>query len=213
MHAGQWPPRGISPGVGLRPQMPQKCAGTRIEPPPSLPNPAAEQPEAIAALSPPLDPPAVTSRFQGLFVRPYKQIVGLVGHQKVRYVRRAHHDRAGFTQAADQCCILRGHIAFPQLRAALTFQSGNVDRAFNRDRHTREPSHLFSARQLCLKRRRFFPRSFGAKVDDGIEDRVDPCNSVEVRFHQLGRRYLLLTNESSHLTGRTENQIGHGLSN
>ena len=36
--------------------MPLKCAGTRIEPPPSLPMPPAEQQEAIAAASPPLEP-------------------------------------------------------------------------------------------------------------------------------------------------------------
>jgi len=50
--------------------MPLKCAGTRIDPPPSLPMPPAEHPAAIAAASPPLDPPGVPVRSQGLFVRP-----------------------------------------------------------------------------------------------------------------------------------------------
>src|SRR5882762_5147303 len=54
---GKCPVAGMRPGVGFSPQIPQKCAGTRIEPPPSLPTPPAEQPEAIAAASPPLDPP------------------------------------------------------------------------------------------------------------------------------------------------------------
>src|ERR1700751_1078124 len=45
-----------------------------MEPPPSLPTPPAEQPEAIAAASPPLDPPGVRSRSQGLFVRPYRTL-------------------------------------------------------------------------------------------------------------------------------------------
>ena len=43
--------------------MPQQCAGMRIEPPPSLPIPPAEQKDAIAADSPPLDPPAVREVF------------------------------------------------------------------------------------------------------------------------------------------------------
>src|SRR4029077_10364467 len=60
----------MRPGVGFSPQMPQKWAGTRIEPPPSLPTPPAEQPEAIAAASPPLDPPAEYSVFHGLLVFP-----------------------------------------------------------------------------------------------------------------------------------------------
>src|SRR3972149_2517354 len=48
---------GGGPGVGFKPQMPLKCAGTRMDPAPSVPRPAAEPPAAIAAASPPLDPP------------------------------------------------------------------------------------------------------------------------------------------------------------
>src|SRR5215469_6509259 len=54
--------------------MPQKCAGTRIEPPPSLPIPPVEQPAAMAAASPPLDPPEENSRFQGLLVFPLTKL-------------------------------------------------------------------------------------------------------------------------------------------
>jgi len=54
---GMWPVLGIRPGVGLSPQMPQKWAGTRMEPPPSLPIPPKERPAAMAAASPPLEPP------------------------------------------------------------------------------------------------------------------------------------------------------------
>src|SRR5215469_9517207 len=60
----------MRPGVGLRPQMPQKCAGTRIDPPPSLPTPPATHLEAMAAASPPLDPPAERDRSNGFAVRP-----------------------------------------------------------------------------------------------------------------------------------------------
>src|SRR5690242_19033822 len=64
----------MRPGVGFRPQIPLKCAGTRIDPPPSLPTPPAEHPDAMAAASPPLEPPGVRARSQGLFVRPYKRL-------------------------------------------------------------------------------------------------------------------------------------------
>src|SRR5215470_2472871 len=67
---GKWPVPGIRPGVGFNPQMPQKCAGTRTDPPPSLPTPAADMHAAIAADSPPLEPPAVRVKSQGLLVRP-----------------------------------------------------------------------------------------------------------------------------------------------
>jgi len=60
---------GILPGVGFIPHIPQKCAGTRMEPPPSLPTPPAEHPDAIAAASPPLEPPALRDKSQGLLER------------------------------------------------------------------------------------------------------------------------------------------------
>src|SRR5580704_4830307 len=71
---GKCPVDGIRPGVGLSPQMPQKCAGTRMEPPPSLPTPPIEQPAAMAAASPPLEPPAEYDKFQGLLVSPVRTL-------------------------------------------------------------------------------------------------------------------------------------------
>src|SRR5262252_7969108 len=64
----------MRPGVVFNPQIPQKCAGTRIDPPPSLPTPPAEQPLAIAAASPPLEPPDENPAFQGLPVRPVNRL-------------------------------------------------------------------------------------------------------------------------------------------
>src|SRR5207249_2562743 len=69
------PVAGTRPGVGFSPQIPQKCAGTRIEPPPSLPTPPAEQPAAIAAASPPLEPPEECAKFHGLLVLPLSRLL------------------------------------------------------------------------------------------------------------------------------------------
>ncbi len=69
-HGGRWPRPGMRPGVGLSEQMPVKCAGTRTDPPLSLPSPPAESPAAMAADSPPLDPPGDRSRSHGFRVRP-----------------------------------------------------------------------------------------------------------------------------------------------
>ena len=46
--------------------MPQKLAGMRIEPAPSEPIASGPSPAATAAAAPPLDPPAVLARSQGL---------------------------------------------------------------------------------------------------------------------------------------------------
>ena len=51
---------------GLMPKTPQKLAGIRMEPPPSLPLARVHRPEARADAAPPLDPPEVLSGFQGL---------------------------------------------------------------------------------------------------------------------------------------------------
>ena len=44
---------------GLKPQIPQKAAGTRTLPPMSAPIPRTEPPAAMSAASPPEDPPLV----------------------------------------------------------------------------------------------------------------------------------------------------------
>src|ERR1700737_2010932 len=62
--------RGTRPKVGLMPTTPQNADGTRIEPTPSVPIASGPHPAAIEAAAPPLDPPLVRSRFQGLRVMP-----------------------------------------------------------------------------------------------------------------------------------------------
>ena len=69
---GKWPLPEMRPGVGFKPAMPQKWAGTRIDPPPSLATPPGEQRAAMAAASPPLEPPGVRSESSGWFVRPVR---------------------------------------------------------------------------------------------------------------------------------------------
>ena len=56
--------------VGFNPTNPQKAEGSRMEPPKSVPSPRGDIPEAMAEASPPLEPPAVCSRFHGLRVSP-----------------------------------------------------------------------------------------------------------------------------------------------
>jgi len=67
---GLCPRPGTRPGVGFSEQMPQKCAGSRTDPPLSLPSPPADSPAAIAAASPPLDPPEERFGSHGFLVLP-----------------------------------------------------------------------------------------------------------------------------------------------
>ncbi len=66
---------GTRPNVGLCPTSPVKLAGSRIEPPPSLPIATVHSPAATADAAPPLDPPGVWSRCHGLRVAPNARVV------------------------------------------------------------------------------------------------------------------------------------------
>jgi hypothetical protein len=68
--SGMCPVEGTRCSVGLSPYIPQKCAGTRIEPPMSLPTSSGERPAATAAALPPLLPPQVRVWSHGFVVRP-----------------------------------------------------------------------------------------------------------------------------------------------
>jgi hypothetical protein len=67
---GMWPRCGTRPWLGLWPNTPQQCAGTRIDPPMSLPSSRLVKPAATAAAEPPDEPPGVRVRSHGLLVVP-----------------------------------------------------------------------------------------------------------------------------------------------
>jgi hypothetical protein len=74
---------GLAGAVGTRqsccfsPTIPQKLAGIRIEPAPSVPSASGASPAATAAAAPPLDPPALAScaGSQGLRVTPKRGLL------------------------------------------------------------------------------------------------------------------------------------------
>src|SRR5205085_301440 len=58
------------PVVGFSPNVPHMDAGMRIEPPVSEPSAQGMMPAATAAPEPPLEPPVILVRSQGLYVGP-----------------------------------------------------------------------------------------------------------------------------------------------
>src|ERR1700712_627174 len=65
---------GTAPNVGLCPTTPQKEAGIRIDPPPSVPRARQVMPAATDAPATPLDPPGVLPRSHGFRVRPCNRL-------------------------------------------------------------------------------------------------------------------------------------------
>jgi hypothetical protein len=63
-------PDDTRPRDGRSENKPQHAAGIRSEPPPSFPAAIGTMPAATAAAAPPLEPPGVRVKSQGLFVRP-----------------------------------------------------------------------------------------------------------------------------------------------
>src|SRR5262249_48539404 len=61
---------GTRPKEALKPTIPQKDAGLRMDPPPSVPRARGASPAATAAPAPPDEPPGVRSWSHGLRVRP-----------------------------------------------------------------------------------------------------------------------------------------------
>src|SRR6202166_4916304 len=64
----------MRPCVALSPTIPVSAAGPRTEIARSLPMPIGERPAAIAADSPPLEPPGVRSRFHGFLDNPVTRL-------------------------------------------------------------------------------------------------------------------------------------------
>src|SRR5712692_4668813 len=64
----------MRPNDALKPKTPAKAAGIRMDPPPSVPMCNGPKPAAAAAEAPPLEPPGVRSRFQGLRVGPNSRL-------------------------------------------------------------------------------------------------------------------------------------------
>src|SRR5919197_628469 len=74
---------GMRPYEGLSPKMPQKAAGLRMDPPPSVPRANGPSPAATAAPAPPDEPPGVRSRFHGLRVTPKTRLSVIPTQPKV----------------------------------------------------------------------------------------------------------------------------------
>jgi hypothetical protein len=68
------PVMGTRPCVAFMEVMPVCAAGPRTEMARSVPRPIGDMPAAIAADSPPLDPPGVRVKSQGLFDRPESRL-------------------------------------------------------------------------------------------------------------------------------------------
>ena len=177
--------------------MPLKCAGTRIDPPPSLPTPPADRPAAMAAASPPLDPPGVRSSAHGLLVRPYSALS--VSHAiscsatlvTPRTMAPAARRRATSvasasprTPARNREPVSKGMPATEMELLMLMGRRGEVPNAECRVPSEARPRPGASRR---VRRPCIGQRALGVEADVGVRARVQRLDALQVRLDELDR--------------------------
>jgi hypothetical protein len=93
-HGGRCPRPGIRPGVGLSEQMPVKCAGTRTEPPLSLPRPGRRKSRRNGCRLAAARSARRAFTVPWVVGAPMQQVRCLVGHQKLGAIGRAQDQRS-----------------------------------------------------------------------------------------------------------------------
>jgi hypothetical protein len=110
-------------------------------------------PVASAAAEPPLEPPAVSARFQGLRVAPNTEFT-VFGPNANSGVGLADHDRAGIPEPLDNQGVLVGHVAFEELGAEGRADALRLRHVLDADRHAEEGRQ----RRATAERSRGSPR-------------------------------------------------------
>ena len=171
----------VPAGRGLRPQDAVKCAGTGIEPPPSLPMPPAEHPAAIAAAPPLKDHRACGRGPTDCGCRP------------VQRVRCLHHPSASRRRwwCRGQSRRPRGAGRPPRRRGpdpdvppthCRSRSALDLDGALPRDRHAAQWAPRLAAGGAIVLRPRRRQRAAGIEVHEGVRrDHLDPAPGAPQR--------------------------------
>src|SRR5215212_2432423 len=148
--------------------MPQQLAGMRIEPPPSLPNASGPSLDAIAAAAPPLDPPHVFDRSQGLRVPEY----GSVRQRLVPKFRRG-----GLTEENRTCLLKSRHRHRVLARYKILEDRGShrgpharrKGEILHRKRHSMQWSEIVAAHHGFLRLLRLCASGIMQNRDEGVD--------------------------------------------
>src|SRR5271166_6737943 len=151
---GVCPRKGTRSKVGLWAQTPQKCAGTRSEPPMSLPSDRGPKPAASAADDPPEEPPGERVLSQRIVRRPVDVVVALPVAEAERHIGLAENDCARRLEAAHGKRVFRRDEVLGRGYAPGRWQSGNVVGFLDRDGHAEQRQALAARkRRVRLLRR------------------------------------------------------------
>ena len=172
----------MRPSVPFTPTTPDQPAGRRIDPPMSEPVARWTSPAASAAAEPPLDPPGVRSRFQGLRVGAvqHRARVGEVADLRRRGQADGHG--AGGQQAASSWCVV------PVAMRSLAGGAGaRVGPALHRlelldaEGHAGQRTRVLALGDAAVDVVGHGPGPVGVDEHERVELRVDALDPVEAR--------------------------------
>ncbi len=183
---------GTRPKVGFSPTMPQKLAGMRIEPPPSVPTCSAPIPSAAATAAPPLEPPGVRGDVPGVAGDVAQRVVGDALPAELGRGRAAEQHRPRLAQPCRRRRVGRGRrMALGGVAAAARGPAAGQDQVLDRRGHTVEQAQGLATPPARLR----FPsrRQRGLAVDqaEGVDPVVPALDPVQAGLGRLDRRQLL----------------------
>ena len=200
---------GTRPKVGFSPTMPQKAAGMRIEPPPSVPRCRAPCRGAAATAAPPLEPPAVRLVSHGLRADLAQRVVG---HRLPAELGRgglAEQHRAGLAQPGGGGRVLsvrRGTGRRPA--AAPGREPAHQDDVLDRRRHAVEGPAGLAARPPRLGRPRGREGALAIDHAERADRRVPAADPGQAVLGHLDRRQLAPPVQLQEVAGRTQARRG-----
>lgn len=152
--------------------MPQKDAGTRTEPPPSLPMASVTEPLAAAAAEPQLDPPVVSAGFLGFRVTPCSgPLLEAFQPNSVVVVRPISTAPAASARSTTRRGDCRAGVGVEPGTAGVDL-SADVDQVLDRDRHAMQRPQRLASRALGIPlgcgSSCFFVIQHGIGVDHGL---------------------------------------------
>ena len=175
------------------PYTPQKLAGLRTEPPPSLPSENGPRPVATAAPDPALDPPEVRSGSHGLRVGSAERGLAGAAVAELGHLRLADHDRARPADPLDHDVVLVRDEVGVGVRAERRAHPRGEDQVLDAGRAPRPAGRPrrrgrdlgFAARLASCRARS------GTTVANAVQRGVQPVQTFQHRVDHLDRADLL----------------------
>jgi len=176
---------GTTPNDGLCPYTPQNAAGTRTEPPMSVPISKLVIPHATAAAAPPDEPPGTQVRSHGLLVVPNISLNVWEVARPQRHVGLANHDRAGVLDRRHDLRVILRHVVQQRLGTARRTDALGRDRVLHGDRNAVQSSPRLASSRRLVRSLRPLPGRISHHRAHCVDLRVEPFDAGQFGVQQF----------------------------